>query len=75
MKSSDRYNAMFELECASHHQFEKILTKVIEKFFNVMAKNFVSETNSVTHSLKKRKPKENMIISAYTKIRKLQSET
>ena len=38
MKASDRYNAMFELECASHHQFEKISTKVIEKFFNVMAK-------------------------------------
>ena len=75
MKSSDKYENMFAFKCVKDHPFQSILEKVSEKFFNVMAKNFVSETNSVTHTTEKRKSKTKKLTPANAKIRKLQSET
>ena len=75
MKSADKYENMFTFKCVAEHPFQSILEKVGEKFFNVMAKNFVSETNSTTHRLKKRKPASKEPTSNDTKRRKLQSDT
>ena len=55
LKSRNKFDELFSFKCMNDHLFETFLKKISEKFFNVMAKNFVSETNSVTHSLKKRK--------------------
>ena len=57
LNSTDIYTDMLTFCCEQDHSFNLILSKIAEKFFNVMAKNFVSETNSTTHSLKKRKSK------------------
>ena len=75
MKSNDKFENMFAFKCVNDHPFESMLEKVSEKFFNLMAKNLVSETNSVTHSTKKRKPKAKKLTPANAKIRKLQSDT
>ena len=54
LKSRDKFGEILNFKCLNDHSFEIFLKQISEKFFNVMAKNFVSETNSVTHSLKKR---------------------
>ena len=54
------------------HSFQTMVKEIGEKFFNIMAKNFVSEINSITHSNRKRKSKS--VSSKNTKIRKLQSK-
>ena len=53
----------------------QILKTVSDKFFNVMAENFVSETNFIIHSLKNRKAKTLKLNRDIAKIRKLQPES
>ena len=65
---------MLTVKCEKNDQFEIIRKNVCENFFNVMAKNFVSETNPLTHSKKKDDSKRDKPCAQIAKIRKLQSE-
>ena len=75
LNSTDTCTDMLTFCCEQDHSFNLILRKIAEKFFNVVAKNFVSETNSTTHSLNKRKPKAVKHKKDNSKIRKLQSDS
>ena len=55
LQSRDKFGDLLKFRCLNDHSFENFFKQISEKFFNVMAKNFVSETNSVTHSLKETK--------------------
>ena len=73
IKDNESYDGILKATCILEHSFEEIVKGVAEKFFNVMAKNFVSEVNSITHSNRKRKMDTNKR-SNEMKINKLQSE-
>ena len=72
VENKGKYNAVLDMKCTDNHSFEVILQNVGEKFFNSMAKNFVNDINSITHSQKKRGSKTKLS-SASSKIRKLVS--
>ena len=78
LKSHDKFGEIFNFKCLKDHSFAEYLKKISEKFFNVMAKNFVSELNSVTHSLKKRKSSSkaggNSLTRSQAKTRNLTSQ-
>ena len=69
LKSTDKYDRILSSKCVEDHPFTSILEKIVGKSFNVMVKNFVSETNSVTHSLAKQKMKKVKLTSSSVKIR------
>ena len=71
IKDNDTYSDILKTSCMRDHSFETIIKSVAETFFNVIAKNFVSDVNSITHSNKKRKSCG--IISKNAKIIRLQS--
>ena len=73
IKDNESYDGILKATCILEHSFEEIVKGVAEKFFNVMAKNFVSEVNSITHSNRKRKMDKTKR-SNEMKINKLQSE-
>ena len=54
MKDSDTYSSILKTSYIRDYSFETISKSVAEKFFNVVAKNLVSDVNSITHSNKKR---------------------
>ena len=56
------------MKFTDNHSFEVILRNVGEKFFNTIAKNFVNDINSITHTQKKRGSKTKLS-SANSKIR------
>ena len=72
VKDNDRYSGIFKATCTLEHSLQIIVKGIAEKYFNVMAKNFASESNSITHSKKKRMSKT--VSGNSNKIRKLQSE-
>ena len=74
MENKGKYNAVLDMKCTDNNSFEVILRNVGEKFFNTMAKNFVRDINSITHSQKLRGSKTKLS-SASSNIRKFQSQT
>ena len=80
IKDDDRYIDILKTTCLQNHLFVDLFTKVVNKFFNCMCKNFASEINSNVHRNKKRNNVQNISEQSNkptrnsTKIRKLQSE-
>ena len=79
ISSNDDYGGILEATCIKNHAFSTMLDRVVEIFFNLMCKNFVSEVNSAIHEAKKRsKTKKKEDGKRYTaqkaKVRKLNSE-
>ena len=48
IQSNLKYSGMLTVKCEKNGPYEIILKNASEKFFNVIAKKFVSETNSLT---------------------------
>ena len=74
VRNSDDYLFLLGMKCSNDHSFELMIKKIAEKFFNVMATNFVKDINSDIHSKKKRST-SNKLTPSSAKIRKLQSST
>ena len=51
--------------CEKDHLFGSILKNVSKKFFNVTAKNFVLETNSITHTIWKNRNRKHKKSSVF----------
>ena len=64
--------AMLTTACKAEHSFSKYMKKMTAMFFNIMAKNYVSELNDTIHKAKKRNTlvKEKLSATA-KKVRKL----
>ena len=54
---SESGNVIADTTCEAEHQYLELLSKIAIKFFNCVAKNFVSEVNSKIHAEKKRTKK------------------
>ena len=75
IENDQKHSGILQVTCMDNHSFENILVRIVEKFFNVMAKNFASEINSKAHVAKKRSSQKDKPSPSNTKIRKLQSQS
>ena len=72
VEDSSALPPIMKSECQKEHLFTSSVSKMIGILFNTMAKNYVTETNSRIHEMKKRFIADNQR-SAKKKIRKLTS--
>ena len=74
IENDQKHSGILHVMCMDNHSFKNVLVHIVAKFFNVMAKNFVSEINSKAHVAEKRSSRKNDPSSSNTKVRKLQSQ-
>ena len=73
LPEKEETSAILESSCSNGHKFGPLFDELARRYFNIFAKNIVSEENSDIHKGKKRPKKEEKDSETARKVKKLQS--